>query len=87
MSDNVVKLPLAPRPYTSLVERIRRDREASKANVQAMTDASCADTWRGNKFTDAQVWCDRAMRHPLGGKEWVLQALERLRSYVENRSY
>ncbi|MCK9549176.1 hypothetical protein [Aquamicrobium sp.] len=87
MNDNVIPLPVAPRPYSSLVDRIRRDREASKAKVQAMTNQFCADTWRGNKFADAQLWCDRQMGHPLGGKEFVLESLERLRIYVESRSY
>ena len=90
MNDNVVLQFTPRRQHVPLVERIRRDaelREASKARVQKITDDFCADTWRGNKFADAQIWCDRALRHPLGGREWVLQALERLRSYVESRGY
>lgn len=88
MTDKVVKLNVTPRrwpPHVSLIERIKQDREASKARVQEETNKLCADVWRGDKFSDARTFIDRLMTHPLGGREWVLQALERLRSYVESR--
>lgn len=88
MNDNVVELPIVPRPYpphVSLLDRIKRDREASKANVQAMTDKFCADAWRGNKFAYARLFIDRLLMHPLGGKQWVMKALDDLRQYVERK--
>ena len=90
MTDNVVKLPLIPRrypPYASLMERIKEDRErqASKARVQEDTNKFCADTWRTERYGNALVWCDRALTHPLGGKQWVLEALDELKQYVERK--
>lgn len=90
MNDNVVKLPIVPRPYpphVSLLDRIKRDREreASKSRVQEMTNKFCADSWRGDKFADARMFIDRLVTHPLGGRQWVLKALDDLRQYVERK--
>lgn len=87
MTDNVVKLPIIPRrypPYANGLSDVRKTRE-SIANVQEITTQFCTDTWRNEKFGNALVWVERALANPLGGKEWVLEALDRLKQYVERK--
>lgn len=90
MSDNVVQFPIVPRPqpyepHMSLLERLKKTREESKARVQQMAEQFRQDAWRADKYADAKLFVDRVVFHPLGGKEWALQILDDLKHYVEGR--
>lgn len=74
-------------PHVHMIENLKRDREESKARVQEMADECRKDLWRGDKIANAQIMVDRILFHPLGGKEFVLNCLERLKKYVESRGF
>jgi hypothetical protein len=89
MSGNVILFPVIkrPEPYElhMALQRRKKRSEEPKALEQEMTDQSCTDTWRNEKFGNALVWVERALENPLGGREWVLEALDRLKQYVERK--
>jgi len=85
MSGNVILFPIVKRPepyelHMALLKRLKKRSEDPKALEQEMTE-----TWRNEKFGNALVWVERALENPLGGREWVLEALDRLKQYVERK--
>lgn len=92
MNDNVIPLPVAPRPYSSLVDRIRRDREASKAKVQAMTNQAVEANRQREKADEEEyirkhqrqlLFCHLRTMVRLCGKKWTIGILDEGKEAVE----
>lgn len=95
MSDNVVKLPIIPRPHpphVSLLDKLRKSREESKANVQAMTDQFVAEQRQREKEAELEAirkhqrqlfFCQLRTMVRLGGKKWTMEVLDEGKEAVE----
>lgn len=84
---NVVRFPGSCRypPHVALLDELRASREESKARVQELTDAFRITVWRAERRGNLMLLCDRLLRHPDGGKEWVLGLLADLRADISER--